>query len=731
MVHAATQVGTTSGAGTDGDAAAVREVRFDVRGMTCGSCAARVERTLNARPGVSAMVNFATGQALVRLSADAPTEDVLREAVHERGYELVPHVDEADAIARRDERAWRIRALVAWPLGAATMVVSMLWMHEPWARWTAFVLATPVQFAVGWPFLVTAARRARRGAATMDTLIAVGTVAAYAWSVVALLTHPHEPLYFETSALVIAFIVLGRWLEARAKGRASQAIRMLLELGARDARVVREGKELRVPVDAVKEGWILKVLPGEKVPVDGRIVEGAASVDESMLTGESVPAVREVGDEVAGATIVLDGVLLIEATRVGAETTLARIAASVERAQSTKAPIQRLADRVSGVFVPVVIALALVTGAVWWFVEGSATRALVTGVAVLIIACPCALGLATPAALVVGTGRGAQLGILVRGAEVLERSAAVDLVVFDKTGTLTQGRMALVEVVGDPDTLARAAAAEADSMHPIASAVVEGAVARGAIAPRATAQRTAPGRGVAADVDGERVLVGTRHFLTDDGMVVGTDLAEAVSALESRGLTVAWVGWGGRARGALAVTDAIRDEASAAITSLHGLGVQVAMLTGDNRTTATAVATALGIDRVVAEVGPDEKAAAIAALQAEGHVVAMVGDGINDGPALAQADLGIAMGGGTDIAIEAADITLLRPSLEGAPRALALARRTFSTIRQNLLWAFGYNVAAIPLAAAGLLDPVVAGAAMAASSVSVLLNSLRLRRFAA
>lgn len=445
----------------------IEDLRLDVGGMTCGSCAARVERTLNAQPGVEASVNFATGEAVVRRSAGAPSLAELVEAVRARGYELTPHVDRDEVAARAEERGWRNRLVLAWVLGVATMVVSLISMHDAWARWTAFALAAPVQVVAGWPFLVGAARRARSFTANMDTLIAIGTLAAFAYSTWEILTGTHGDLYFDTSALVIAFIVLGRYLEVRAKGRASQAITRLLELGAKRARVLRDGKELRVPVDAVQVGWTLKVLPGEKIPVDGRILEGAAAVDESMLTGESVPVDKSPGDAVTGATVAIDGVLVIEATRVGSETALAGIVRLVAEAQGSKAPIQRVADRVSGVFVPAVMALAAITAVGWYVVGGTVRDALVPAVAVLIIACPCALGLATPAALMVGTGRGAELGILIRGAEILERSAAVEMVVFDKTGTLTEGRMELVEAVGDPATLAFAAAAEAGSEHPI------------------------------------------------------------------------------------------------------------------------------------------------------------------------------------------------------------------------------------------------------------------------
>ncbi len=710
-------------------AEAVRELRLDVLGMTCGSCAARVEKTLNRQPGVNASVNFATGEAVVRLGQGAPALDALRDAVKARGYDIKVHVDEAEEEGRRLERSWLIRMAVAWPLGILTMALSMMFMDRTWARWTAFALATPVQFYAGWPFLKGAAIRAKALTANMDTLIAVGTLAAYLYSVWALFGM--EDLYFDSSAVIIAFLLLGRWLEARAKGRASQAIRRLLELGAKEARVVRGDKELKVPIDAVKPGWILKVLPGEKIPTDGVVVEGSSAVDESMLTGESVPVEKTAGDEVAGATLNTDGMLLVGATRVGTDTALAQIVRLVAEAQGSKAPIQRLADRVAGIFVPVVMGIALVTAVAWFFAGGSVRDALLPAVAVLIIACPCALGLATPAAIMVGTGRGAQLGVLIRGGEVLERSRQIDVVVFDKTGTLTEGRMVLEDVRGDERTLELAAAAEASSEHPIARAVVSGAAERGVEVPAATGFRSTAGRGVRSTVAGMDVLVGRRAFLEEEGLIVPGALSDEAAGLEAEGKTVFWAGWDGEARGVVAVADRIKPGAPEAVAELHRMGIEVAMITGDNRDTGEAIAAQAGIDRVLAEVHPEDKVEEIRRLQAEGRVVAMVGDGINDGPALAQADLGIAVGTGTDVAIEASDITLLKGDLPGVVGAIRLSRRTFKTIAENLFWAFGYNVTLIPLAAIGLLNPIIAGGAMAMSSVSVLANSLRLKRFRA
>jgi copper-transporting P-type ATPase V len=534
--------------------------------------------------------------------------------------------------------------------------------------------------------------------------------------------------------VIIAFLVLGRYVEARAKGRAGQAIRALLELGAKQARVLRDGQEVMVAVEQVVVGDLLRVRPGEKVPTDGEVVAGASAVDESMLTGESVPVDKMVGDPVTGATVNTSGVLTVRATRVGAETALAQIVRLVEDAQASKGHIQRLADRVAGVFVPVVIAIALATFAGWTLVGDDLKAGLVAAVAVLIIACPCALGLATPTAIMVGTGRGAELGVLIKGVEVLERTRRITTVVVDKTGTLTRGEMALTDTVPTAgldagELLRRAGGVEADSEHPVGRAIATAARRRVGALPEAAAFQALAGRGARADVDGATVWVGRGKLMADAGLLTPAAMEDAARRLEADGKTAVLVGWDGEVRGVLAVADTLKDDAAELVGRLHAMGLEVAMLTGDNARTAQAIAGQVGIDRVLAEVLPDDKVGEVARLQGAGRVVAMVGDGVNDAPALVQADLGIAIGTGTDVAIEASDLTLIRGDLAGVATAIGLARRTYRTIVQNLGWAFGYNVAAIPLAAVGLLSPIVAGAAMALSSVSVVGNSLRLRRF--
>jgi cation-transporting ATPase V len=720
---------------------ATRDLDFDVEGMTCGACAARVQKILGRQEGVaSAEVNYATGRAHVATSAPVAVGD-LQAAVERIGYGLAEHQPDAatgtGTGGSEEIDRWRRRLWVAGPLGVTVLLLGMTPVGDllpTTARmWTVAVLATIVEFVAGWPFLHEAARRARRLTVNMDTLIAVGTLSAWTWSVVLLLQGAEE-LYFESAALIITFLVTGRYLEARAKRRAGEALRALAELGASSARVVRDGREVEVPVEDVVVGDLFRVRPGETIPVDGEVVEGGSAVDESMLTGESVPIEKTVGDRVVGATSNTSGVLTVRATAVGADTALSRIVQMVERAQAGKADLQRLADRVAGVFVPTVIGIATVTFAGWWLLAGDPHGGFVAAIAVLVIACPCALGLATPTAIMVGTGRGADLGVLIRSVETLERVREVTTVVLDKTGTVTHGEMRLADVVvGDgedrDEVLTRAAAVEFASEHPVGRAVVLSAEEADLALPTATGFDGLAGRGVVAEVDGVRVLVGRRTLLLEAGLAVPDVLAAAVDDHEARGHTAVLVGWGDCARGVLAVADTVRDEAAEVVARLRDEGLSVVLLTGDNRRTAEAVARTVGIDRVLAEVHPGDKQDEVARLQAEGERVAMVGDGVNDAPALVQADLGIAMGSGTDVAIESADLTLVRDDVGGVVTAIDLSQRTYRTIVQNLFWAFGYNVLAIPVAAAGLLSPTIAGAAMAFSSVSVVANSLRLRRF--
>ena len=730
----------------DADAAAgagsTREVELNVSGMTCGSCAARVQKTLGRQPGVErADVNFATERATVVFDPAQVAVDDLVAAVGKIGYGLAPAQTTSEAPAEEStdteaqlQRLWLRRVALSWPLGLAVLYLSLFHMMDPWARYLALVLTVPVQFWAGWPFLHQAAVRAKSLTANMDTLIAVGTLAAFFFSAYQILFGPHHSdHYLDSAALIIAFLLLGRYFEARAKGRASKAIKALLELGAKEARLLVDGEERMVPVEQVTVGSVLRVRPGEKIPVDGEVIDGASAVDESMLTGESVPVDKKPGDTVAGATINAEGTLTLRATAVGADTALAQIVRLVEEAQGSKAPVQRLADRISGIFVPVVALIALGTFVGWWVLAGDPNAGLVAAVAVLIIACPCALGLATPTAIMVGTGRGAAMGILIKGGEILERSKRIDTVVFDKTGTLTQGKMALTDVAADGldegELLRLAAAVEDASEHPVGRAVVDGARGRGLSLPAATDFRSVPGHGVVATVDDIVVSVGRRKLMADAGLTLPPELEQRAQRLESEGKTAIFAGWDREIRGVLAVADTLKDDAPAAVAELAAMGIDVVMITGDNEATAKAIAGRVGIGHVLAEVLPADKAAVVRALQDQGRNVAMVGDGVNDAPALVQADLGIAIGTGTDVAIESSDITLLSADLGGVATAIRLSRRTFRTILQNLGWAFGYNTAAIPLAVAGLLNPIIAGAAMAFSSVSVVTNSLRLASF--
>lgn len=745
------------------------QVELAITGMTCASCANRIERKLNKLDGVSAAVNYATEKARVTYD-DGVDESALIDTVTQAGYsaELPKTVapDAAGGAGDRDEdapvRALRDRVIIAAVLSVPVIAMAMIpaLQFTNW-QWLSLTLAAPVIVWAGYPFHKATWTNLKHGAATMDTLISMGTGAALLWSLYALffgtagepgMTHSFEfaiarsdgaaNIYLEVGAGVVTFILLGRYFEARSKRRAGSALRALLELGAKEVTVLRGGREELISVDQLAVGDRFIVRPGEKIATDGMIVEGASAVDASMVTGESAPVEVSAGNSVVGATVNAGGRLVIEATRVGADTQLAQMARMVEDAQNGKAQAQRLADRISGVFVPIVIVLAIATFVGWAAAGGAMATAFTAAVAVLIIACPCALGLATPTALMVGTGRGAQLGILIKGPEVLETTRRVDTVVLDKTGTVTTGQMSLIDtIVADgenADQLLRLAGAlENASEHPIAQAIAKGAIDRVGALPAVEDFANVEGLGVQGIVaDGEAssaVLVGRPRLLADWSQDLPADLAAAMTAAAQKGQTAVAVGWDGKARGVLVVADAIKPTSAEAIRQLRGLGLIPVLLTGDNTTVAHTVAASVGIDRdnVIAEVMPADKAQVVTRLQEEGKKVAMVGDGVNDAAALAQADLGLSMGTGTDVAIEASDITLVRGDLRAAVDAIRLARRTLGTIKGNLFWAFAYNVAALPLAAAGLLNPMLAGAAMAFSSVFVVSNSLRLRGFTA
>ena len=704
-----------------------------IGGMTCASCAARIERKLNGLDGVSAAVNFATETARVTFPANIKAKDLVS-AVERAGYTAVL------AAGRRDEPAEtalsRIRLPLSLVLAVPVVLLGMVpaWQFRDW-QWVSLALASPVAVWGAWPFHRAALAGARHGAATMDTLISVGVTAAYLWSLYALVSGGEGETYLEVAAGVTALVLLGRWLEARARRRSGAALRALLSLSAKDVAVRRDGTEVRIPAAELAVGDEFAVRPGETIAADGVVIAGRSAVDTSMLTGEPASAEVGPGDPVTGGCVNAGGHLVVRAGRVGADTQLAQLTRLVAQAQAGKAPVQRLADRISAVFVPVVIGIAVATLTGWLAAGAGAGAAFTAAVAVLIIACPCAMGLAAPTAMLTGTGRAAQLGIVIKGPEVLESTRAIDTVVLDKTGTVTTGRMSLAEVAAAPgvdaDELLRLAGAVEDaSEHPIGAAVAAGARERFGGLPSVEGFDSAQGLGVSGVVDGRVVVAGRAGWLSSAwGWPVPDGLAARAAAVEAAGRTVVFAGWDGAVRGALVVSDTIKPTSAEAVRRLRGLGLSPVLLTGDNERAARSVAEAVGIGEVIAGVLPAGKVAAIQRLQQAGRVVAMVGDGVNDAAALAQADLGLAMGTGTDAAIEASDLTLVRGDLLAVPDAIRLSRRTLATIKGNLFWAFGYNAAAIPLAALGFLNPLIAAAAMAFSSVFVVGNSLRLRRW--
>lgn len=724
------------------------KVELKISGMSCAACAARVEKALRGMPNVyQASVNFAAEKASVEYNAHEVTINQLQERVAKIGFEAhniadASQVDREKQVREEEIRGQRFRlllsAVLSIPLLGAMVFHSLGimgsmsdFLMNPYVQ---LVLATPVQFIAGWPFYRGAYAALKNGSANMDVLVALGTSAAYFYSIANMLTgNPH--LYFETSAILITLIILGKLLEATAKGRTSEAIKALMGLQAKTARLIRQGEEVDVPIEDVLVGDIIVVRPGEKVPVDGMIIEGTSTLDESMLTGESIPVDKKAGDEVVGATINKFGAFKFQATKVGKDTALAQIVRIVEEAQGSKAPIQRFADVVSGYFVPAVVSLAVLTFLGWYFIfdPGNFSRALVNFTAVMVIACPCALGLATPTSIMVGTGKGAENGILIKGAEHLENAHRLTTIVLDKTGTITKGQPEVTDIISlsgltDSTVLSIAASVERKSEHPLAQAIVKRGQEQGLILEEPEEFSAIPGHGIQARMNGKAILVGTRKLMRENGIVIDSVLVE-IEGLEQQGKTVMLLAVDRVITGLIAVADTVKESSAQAVADLKQLGIEVWMITGDNERAARAIAASIGIDHVLAEVLPEHKAAKVEALKQEGKVVAMVGDGINDAPALATADVGFAIGTGTDVAIEAADITLMRGDLNGIVAAIRLSKATMLNIKQNLFWALIYNSIGIPIAAAGYLSPVLAGAAMAFSSVSVVLNALRLKRF--
>ena len=742
-------------------------LELPISGMTCANCANTIQRRLNKTDGVlEASVNYANEKAVIRYVPGAVTRSELVAAVRKAGYDVIEAADDADledaeAAARNAEIRHQTRRFVVGLLFTLPLFLFSMsrdlglighWAHATWVNWLFLVLATPVQFYVGWDYYVGAYKSLRNGSANMDVLVAMGSSVAYFYSIAVLIaltfgsTVLGEHVYFETSAMIITLIVLGKLLEARAKGRTSEAIKKLMGLRAKTARVVRQDALVDIPIEEVVRGDIVVVRPGEKIPVDGLVVDGHSSVDESMITGESLPVGKTTGDEVIGATLNKQGLLHIEATRVGRESALAQIIKLVEQAQGSRAPIQRLVDQVSAYFVPFVIATALLTFVIWLLAGQGLTAALVRMTAVLVIACPCAMGLATPTSIMVGIGKGAENGILFKSSAALEQAHKIKAVVLDKTGTITRGAPAVTDVVtsaaspvSETELLRLAASAERGSEHPLGEAIVQAAQEKGLALSAPAGFESIAGHGIVATVDGHRVLLGNLRLMQREAVNLN-GLEAKVERLYQEAKTAMWLAVDGQASGLIGVADTIKEGSKEAVAALHKLGLTVVMMTGDNLATAQAIAAEVGIDRVFAEVLPGDKAANVAKLQAEGLVVAMVGDGINDAPALAQADVGIAIGTGTDVAMETADVTLMRGDLRSVPQAIHLSQATMHNIKENLVWAFGYNVALIPIAAGILapfewapdflrqLHPILAAGAMAFSSISVVSNALRLRR---